>query len=128
MKITLTSVIVQDQEHALDFYTRVLGFQKKMDLPAGEFRWLTVVSPEDPDGPQLALEPNDNPAAATYQRALYESGIPLTTFAVGDLDQETARLKEAGVKFAVEPTAAGDIRMAVFDDACGNLIQIFEPA
>jgi catechol 2,3-dioxygenase-like lactoylglutathione lyase family enzyme len=126
MKIRLNSVIVQNQESALRFYTEVLGFAKKMDLPAGEFRWLTVVSPEEPDGTQLLLEPNANPASATYQRALFEAGIPLTSFAVDDIEKEYQRLTALGVVFTTEPTAAGDATVAVFEDRCGNLIQIYQ--
>jgi len=123
MRITLTSVIVQDQEHALRFYTEVLGFRKKADLPAGDFRWLTVVSPEDPDGTQLVLDPNAHPAAAAYQVALFESGIPLTSFAVDDIEEEVQRLKALGVVFTTAPTTVEGAVVAVFDDSCGNLIQ-----
>lgn len=126
MKIKLNSVFVQDQERALRFYTEVLGFTKKMDLPAGEFRWLTVVSPEEPDGAQLLLEPNDNPAAATYQRALFDSGIPLTSFAVDDVQKEYVRLTAFGVIFTMEPTKLDGSIVAIFDDTCGNLIQIYQ--
>ena len=126
MRIHLSSVIVEDQERALRFYTEVLGFQLKVDLPAGEFRWLTVVSPEDPDGTQLLLEPNAHPAAATYQRALYRSGIPLTSFAVDDIEREVRRLKARGVAFQSEPADVGGAVVAVFDDTCGNLIQIVQ--
>ena len=126
VKIKLNSVIVQDQASALAFYTEVLGFTKKMDLPAGAFRWLTVVSPEEPDGAQLLLEPNAHPAAATYQRALYESGTPLTSFAVDDIEEECLRLKALGVVFTAEPTSVGDTIVAVFEDSCGNLIQIYQ--
>ncbi len=126
MKIKLNSVIVQDQESALRFYTEVLGFRKKVDLPAGEFRWLTVVSPEEPDGTQLLLEPNANPAAATYQRALFEAGIPLTSFAVEDIEQEYQRLKAFGVVFTAKPTNTGGAIVAVFEDTCGNLIQMYQ--
>jgi len=119
-------VLVSDQENALQFYTEVLGFEKKMDLPVGEFRWLTVVSPEDPDGTELALEPNANPAAATYQGALFDAGIPLTAFQVVDVDKEFQRLSAAGVRFRVEPSDAGGVTIAVFEDTCGNLIQIYQ--
>jgi catechol 2,3-dioxygenase-like lactoylglutathione lyase family enzyme len=128
VKIGLNSLIVQDQEKALRFYTEVLGFEKKMDLPAGEYRWLTVVSPEEPDGTQLALEPNAFPAAATYQRALFEAGIPLTAFAVDDIEREHRRLEALGVRFATPPTDVGAVVIAVFDDTCGNLIQIYQAA
>ncbi len=126
MRITLISVIVQDQAKALRFYTEVLGFVKKTDLPAGEFRWLTVVSPAAPDGPQLVLEPNANPAAATYQRALHDAGIPLTSFEVDDIAREHRRLVALGVAFTTAPTAAGPATFAVFDDTCGNLIQLHQ--
>jgi len=126
MRIALNSLIVQDQEQALRFYSEVLGFVKKMDLPAGEYRWLTVVSPDDPDGTQLVLEPNAHPAATEYQRALFADGIPLTAFAVGDIRHEYERLLERGVRFTMEPTDAGGVVVAVFDDTCGNLIQIYQ--
>jgi len=126
VRIALNSIIVQDQEHALRFYSEVLGFVKKMDLPAGDYRWLTVVSPDDPDGTQLVLEPNANPAAANYQRALFSAGIPLTAFAVDDIRHEYEGLVERGVRFTMEPTDAGGVIVAVFDDTCGNLIQIYQ--
>jgi len=126
VKIKLTSVIVDDQDKALRFYTDVLGFVKKTDFPVGQFRWLTVVSPEGPDDIELVLEPNDNPAARTYQQALFEQGIPLTAFAVDDIQSEFARLKELGVAFHTEPTKMGDVTVAVLDDTCGNLIQLFQ--
>lgn len=129
MKIKLTSVIVQDQESALRFYTKLLGFAKKVDLPAGAHRWLTVVSPEEPDGTQLLLEPNVNHVASLYQRALFQSGTPLMAFAVDDIHGEFRRLKALGVNFVTEPTEVGGAVIAVFDDTCGNLIQIYqEPA
>ncbi|WP_028552761.1 VOC family protein [Paenibacillus sp. UNC451MF] len=127
MKIHLTSVFVDDQEKALKFYTEVLGFVKKMDMPAGEFRWLTVVSPEGPEGPediQLLLEPNNNPTAQTYQKAIFEQGIAATSFAVEDIHKEYERLKKLGVVFTMEPTAMGPVTVAVFNDTCGNLIQL----
>lgn len=124
MRIHLTSVFVDDQDKALTFYTEVLGFVKKVDMPAGNFRWLTVVSPEGPDGIQLLLEPNANPAAKTYQKAIYEQGIPATSFAVEDIQKEVERLKKLGVAFTMEPTKMGPATIALFDDTCGNLIQI----
>ena len=124
MKITVTSVFVDDQDKALKFYTEILGFVKKTEMPAGDFRWLTVVSPDAPDGVELLLEPNDNPAAKTYQQAIYRQGIPATSFGVDDIHKEYERLKKLGVAFAMEPTAAGPVTLAVFDDTCGNLIQI----
>lgn len=124
MRIVLTSVFVGDQEKALRFYTQVLGFAKKQDVPAGQFRWITVVSPEDKNGTELLLEPNDNPAAKEFQKAIYAQGIPATSFGVDDVRAEYERLKTLGVKFTMPPTEMGPIVMAVFDDTCGNLIQI----
>jgi len=126
MKIKLTSVLVDDQDKALRFYTEVLGFEKKQDFPVGEFKWLTVVSPEEPDGVELLLEPNDNPAARTFQKAVYEQGIPLAAFAVDDIRGEYERLKELGVVFKGEPTEDPGPSVAVFDDTCGNLIQVYQ--
>ncbi len=126
MKIKLSSIMVDDQGKALRFYTEVLGFDKKEDIPVGEARWLTVVSPQAPDEAELVLEPNSNPAAKTYQRALFEQGIPLTAFAVEDIRSEYERLKESGVVFRSEPTSMGPVTLAVFDDTCGNLIQIYQ--
>ncbi len=124
MKIKLTSVFVDDQEKAHQFYTAVLGFVTKRDIPVGEFRWLTVVSPDELAGVELLLEPNANPAAQTYQRALHEQGIAAASFFVDDLQKEFERLKALGVAFTMAPTQAGPVMMAVFDDTCGNLIQI----
>lgn len=124
MRIYLNSVYVDDQEKALKFYTEVLGFKKKVDIPMGESRWLTVVSPEDPDGTQLLLEPDEHPAVGPYKEALVEDGIPLTSFAVEDAKAEFERLLAAGVRFTQEPLEMGPTTMAVFDDTCGNLIQI----
>lgn len=124
MKINLTSVFVDDQDKALKFYTEILGFVKKMDMPAGEFKWLTVVSPEEPDGVQLLLEPNNNPAAKAYQKAIFEQGIPATSFAVDDIQQEYDRMKKLGVMFTQEPTPMGPVTVATLDDTCGNLIQL----
>ena len=124
MRINLASVFVDDQVKALAFYTDVLGFEKKTDLPAGEARWLTVVSPEDPDGVELVLEPDGHPAVGPFKRALIADGIPFTSFAVTDVSAEHARLADAGVEFTQPPTAMGPVTTAVFDDTCGNLIQI----
>ncbi len=124
MKINLTSVFVEDQDKAARFYTEVLGFVKRADFPVGQFKWLTVVSPEEPNGTELLLEPNDNPAAKTFQRAIFEQGIPLATFAVKDVQKEHERLKKLGVVFTMPPTQNGPVTIAVFDDTCGNLIQI----
>jgi len=126
VRINLSSVIVDDQESALRFYTEVLGFTKKTDLPAGEYRWLTVVSPEEPDGTELLLEPNAHPASAAYQRALFEAGIPLTSLGVDDIEAEHERLEGLGVVFQQVPTGVGNATIAVFDDTCGNLIQIVQ--
>jgi catechol 2,3-dioxygenase-like lactoylglutathione lyase family enzyme len=125
MRIYITSVLVDDQDKALRFYTDVLGFQKKTDVPLGEHRWLTVVSPEAPDGPELALEPvAANPAAVAYKAALVADGIPATSFAVDDVHAEFQRLRDLGVRFTQEPLEMGGVTTAVFDDTCGNLIQI----
>jgi|GEM_PF-114509 len=125
MKIKLNSVLVSDQEKALKFYTEVLGFVKKHDIPMGEFKWLTVVSPEEPDGTELVLEPIGFPPARTYQKALFEAGIPLTAFAVEDIQKEYERMKKLGVVFKSEPVEMGQITQAIFDDTCGNLVQIY---
>ncbi|WP_437736066.1 VOC family protein [Sorangium sp. So ce1335] len=127
MRIKLNSIIVEDQERALKFYTEVLGFKKKHDFPVGEYRWITVVSPEGPDDIELVLEPNANPAAKTYQQALFAQGIPLTAFEVTDLKAEFARLKEKQVAFTQEPTPMGPVMIAVLSDTCGNLIQLYQP-
>ena len=126
MRITVTSVLVDDQAKALDFYTRVLGFEKKEDVPLGENRWLTVVSPDDPDGTELVLEPDAHPAARAFKEALVRDGIPLTSFGVADVRAETERLRSLGVAFFQEPVDLGPVITAVFDDTCGNLIQIAE--
>jgi predicted enzyme related to lactoylglutathione lyase len=126
MKIDMTSVLVDDQSKALTFYTDVLGFVKKRDMPAGEFRWLTVVSPEQPDSVELLLEPNENPAAKTFQRAIYAQGIPATSFAVTDLQKEYERLTKLGVVFTKKPAQTGPVMTAVFDDTCGNRIQLHQ--
>jgi catechol 2,3-dioxygenase-like lactoylglutathione lyase family enzyme len=124
MKIAMTSVLVDDQEKALRFYTDVLGFVVKNDIPMGEHRWLTVVSPQAPDGVELVLEPDGHPAARPFKAALVADGIPFTAFAVDDVHAETARLKAAGVAFTQEPLQLGPVTTAVLDDTCGNLIQI----
>ncbi|HET6626645.1 MAG TPA: VOC family protein [Nocardioidaceae bacterium] len=124
IRIAVTSVFVQDQEAALRFYTEVLGFVGKQDVPMGEFRWLTVTSADDPDGIELLLEPSENPIAGTYQQGLFEQGIPATSFAVDDLTKEHARLTDLGVRFTTEPTSMGPVTVAVIDDTCGNLIQL----
>jgi catechol 2,3-dioxygenase-like lactoylglutathione lyase family enzyme len=124
VKIVITSVLVDDQEKALRFYTDVLGFVKKNDIPMGEFRWLTVVSPDDPDGVELLLEPDQHPAARPFKRALVEDGIPFTSFGVADVQAEYDRLHSTGVHFTQPPVAMGPVTTAVLDDTCGNLIQI----
>ena len=124
MRIYVTSVFVDDQTKALDFYANVLGFQKKRDIPLGGASWLTVVSPEQPDGTELLLEPSGHPAVKPYKRALVEDGIPATSFAVDDVQAEFDRLLSKGVRFTQEPTEMGGVTTAVFDDTCGNLIQI----
>src|SRR5919109_1521777 len=124
VRINLTSVLVDDQEKALRFYTEVLGFVKKTEVPLGDHRWLTVVSPEEPDGTELLLEPDEHPAARPFKRALVEDGIPFTSFAVADVHAEHQRLSALGVRFTQEPVAMGEVTTAVLDDTCGNLIQI----
>jgi catechol 2,3-dioxygenase-like lactoylglutathione lyase family enzyme len=124
VKIAMTSLHVDDQEKALRFYTDVLGFVTKNDVPMGEHRWLTVVSPQDPDGVELVLEPSDHPAVGPYKEALVADGIPFTAFLVDDVRAEAERLKAAGVVFTQEPLQMGPVTTAVLDDTCGNLIQI----
>jgi catechol 2,3-dioxygenase-like lactoylglutathione lyase family enzyme len=124
MKINLTSVLVDDQDKALDFYTATLGFVLKTEVPLGEHRWLTVVSPEDPDGVELVLEPDAHPAVRPFKEALVADGIPFTSFAVPDVQLETERLEALGVAFTQQPLQMGPVTTAVFDDTCGNLIQI----
>ena len=124
MRIYITSVLVDDQEKALRFYTDVLGFQKKNDIPLGAARWLTVVSPDDPQGTELLLEPDGHPAAGPFKAALVADGIPATSFAVDDVQAEFQRLRDLGVRFTQEPLEMGPVTTAVFDDTCGNLIQI----
>ncbi|MGY5851377.1 VOC family protein [Salegentibacter sp. F14] len=127
MKVKLISILVDNQENALNFYTEKLGFVKKRDIPMGEHRWLTVVSEEEQDGPEIVLEPMEFEPAKTYQKALYNAGIPLTAFHVEDIEKEYERLKKLEVKFSMEPTQMGPTLIAVFDDTCGNNIQIFQP-
>jgi catechol 2,3-dioxygenase-like lactoylglutathione lyase family enzyme len=128
MKIVVTSVLVDDQDKALSFYTDVLGFEKKHDVPLGEFRWLTVVSPQDPNGTELLLEPDAHPAARPFKEALVEDGIPYTSFGVDDVKADFERLSGRGVRFTQPPTEMGPVPTAVFDDTCGNLIQIAQQA
>ena len=124
MRIHLTSVFVDDQDKALVFYTEVLGFEKKTEIPMGEARWLTVVSPDDPDGTELVLEPCDHPAVPPFKEALVTDGIPFTSFAVDDVQKEFERLQGLGVRFVQEPAEMGPVTTAVFDDTCGNLLQM----
>ncbi len=124
MRIFVTSIFVEDQAEALTFYTDVLGFVKKEDISLGEYRWLTVVSPEDKEGTELLLEPNANAASQEFQKSIFKQGIPATMFAVDDLQGEYERLQGLGVAFTVEPTDYGAYSIAVFEDTCGNLIQI----
>jgi catechol 2,3-dioxygenase-like lactoylglutathione lyase family enzyme len=124
MRINLSSVFVDDQDKALRFYTDVLGFVKKTEIPLGEARWLTVVSSDDPDGTELVLEPDGHPAVRPFKDALVADGIPFTSFAVLDVQAEYERLRSLGVRFTQEPVAMGPVTTAVFDDTCGNLIQI----
>jgi catechol 2,3-dioxygenase-like lactoylglutathione lyase family enzyme len=126
LKIKLTSVLVDDQDKALKFYTEVLGFEKSKDIPLGAAKWLTVVAPEGPKEIELLLEPNDNPAAQAFQASLREQGIPLTAFAVDDIQREYGQLKQRGVVFRGEPRKMGPTTVAVFDDTCGNLIQLYQ--
>jgi len=124
VRIGLTSILVDDQDKALRFYTDVLGFVKKHDVPLGAHRWLTVVSPDDPDGVELVLEPDEHPAARPFKRALVEDGIPFNSFDVKDVNAEYQRLVAAGVHFTQPPVDMGSVTTAVFDDTCGNLIQM----
>jgi catechol 2,3-dioxygenase-like lactoylglutathione lyase family enzyme len=124
MRISLTSVLVDDQSRALRFYTEVLGFVKKNEISLGDASWLTVVAPDQPDGPELLLEPDAHPAARPFKEALVNDGIPFTSFAVDDVHTEYERLRSLGVRFTQEPLEMGNVTTAVFDDTCGNLIQI----
>jgi catechol 2,3-dioxygenase-like lactoylglutathione lyase family enzyme len=126
VRISTCSVMVDDQAKALEFYTNVLGFVTKTDLPAGDFRWITVTSPEGSGDVELLLEPSANPAAMTYQKALFDQGIPLTAFGVDDIQREYERMKGLGVVFRTEPTRVGTVTIAVFEDTCGNLIQLYQ--
>ena len=124
MKIELASVFVDDTNKALKFYTEVLGFVKKVHIP--EVNWITVTSPDEPEGTQLLLEPNDNPVAETYQKGIFAQGIPATSFAVEDIEKEYERLVKLGVEFTIKPTKSVGAIIAVFNDTCGNLIQIHQ--
>jgi catechol 2,3-dioxygenase-like lactoylglutathione lyase family enzyme len=124
MRIAMTSVFVEDQDKAHEFYTKILGFLTKSNFPVGEFKWLTVISPEGSGEMELLLEPNDNPIARTYQKALFEQGIPSATYMVDDIQDEVERLTKLGVVFKMEPRETGEVIIAIFEDTCGNLIQI----
>ena len=128
MRIKLNSIMVDDQDKALAFYTGVLGFKKKHDFPAGGARWITVVSPEGPDDLELVLEPNGNPIGKTFQEGLFAQGIPATAFEVSDMKAEVARLKSKKVVFTQDPVSMGPVTIAVFSDTCGNLIQLYQPS
>src|SRR4051794_10873961 len=125
MRIKLTSIMVDDQDKALKFYTEVLGFRKEMEIPMGPYRWLTVTSPEEPKDVQLSLEPNANPAGKAFQQAMFEQRIPVAAFEVSDINAEHTRLRSHGVVFVHGPMNAGAVAIAVFSDTCGNLIQIY---
>src|SRR5215469_10551028 len=127
MRIKLTSLMVDDQDKALRFYTEVLGFQKKQDIPVGAYKWLTVVSAEGPDDLELSLEPNANPAAKAFQQAMFAQSIPLAAFEVADIAKEYVHLKLAGVVFTSEPAQMGPVTIAVCSDTCGNLIRLYQP-
>ena len=126
MKIKLTSILVDDQDKALRFYTQTLGFIKKTEIPMGEHKWLTVVSNEEPNGVEVVLEPMGFAPAKVYQKALHDAGIPLTAFFVEDIQSEYERLEKLGVKFSMKPTVMGPVTITVFDDTCGNNIQLVQ--
>ena len=126
MRLHVTSVFVDDQAKALEFYTTKLGFEKKTDVPVGEYRWLTVVSPEQREGVELLLEPSNHPAVKPYREALMNDGIPLGSFEVDDIESECQRLKSLDVKITMDPVNAGEVTIATFDDTCGNLVQLLQ--
>jgi glyoxylase I family protein len=128
MKIRLTSIMVDNQDKALKFYTETFGFVKKHEIPVGEYRWLTVVSPEGPDNIELSLEPNANPAGKAFQEAIFKQGIPAAAFEVDDITTEFERLKHMNVMFTKSPTPMGPVTIAICSDTCGNLIQLYQPA
>jgi glyoxylase I family protein len=127
MRIALLSLMVDDQDRALAFYTQVLGFKKRREFPAGPYKWITVTAPDGPEDVELTLEPNANPAGRAFQEAMFEQKIPVVAFATKDLDAEHARLSAKGVVFTTKPTTMGPVRIAVFSDTCGNLVQLFQP-
>lgn len=126
MRLRLTSIMVNDQTEALKFYTEVLGFQKKHEIPLGEYKWVTVISPEGPDELELSIEPNANPAAKAFQEAMFVQKIPLAAFETNDIEADFERLNAAGVVFLSKPQQAGPVKIAVFSDTCGNLIQLYQ--
>ena len=128
MRIKLNSIFVDNQDKALKFYTGTLGFKKSKEIPVGEFKWLTVASPDNTDDLELVLEPNANPAAKQFQEAIFKQGIPITAFEVDDIKAEYERLKGLGVVFTMAPTNAGPVTIAIFSDTCGNLIQLYQPS
>jgi len=128
MRIKLTSIMVDDQDKALKIYTEVFGFVKKHEIPVGQYRWLTVVSPDGPGDVELSLEPNANPAGRAFQEAMFKQGIPIAAFEVDDIDTEWTRLKGHGVVFVQDPARMGPVSIAVCSDTCGNLVQIYQPA
>ncbi|HEY4357477.1 MAG TPA: VOC family protein [Acidobacteriaceae bacterium] len=127
MKIKLTSIMVEDQDKALAFYTQVLGFTMKHEIPMGPYRWLTVVSPDEPNGAELSLEPNANPDGRKFQQAMFAQKIPVAAFEVGNLNSEVKKLRDQGVVFVTEPFDAGGVHLAILSDTCGNLIQLYQP-
>jgi predicted enzyme related to lactoylglutathione lyase len=127
MRIKLSSIFVENQDRALAFYTGVLGFKKNTEIPMGDFRWLTVISPNGYPDVELVLEPNANPAAKTFQEAMFKQGIPITAFEVDDIDADAIALKKKGVQFTMNPTDVGLVKIAIFSDTCGNLIQLYQP-
>ena len=127
MRIRLTSIVVNNQDQALKFYTEILGFQKKHEIPMGPYKWLTVTSPEGPSELELSLEPNANPDAKTFQEAMFAQKIPMTAFETEDIDADYKRLSSLGVVFLSEPKQAGPVKIATFSDTCGNLIQLYQP-
>src|SRR4051812_33364270 len=126
MKIKLSSIFVDNQEKGLRFYTEILGFKKSKDIPVGEFRWISVISPEGHPDVELVLEPNANPASKAFQEGIFKQGIPATAFESADIQSEVARLKNKGVVFTMDPTVAGPVMIAIFSDTCGNLIQLYQ--
>jgi predicted enzyme related to lactoylglutathione lyase len=127
MRIKLSSIFVENQDRALAFYTGVLGFKKSKEIPMGDFRWLTVISSNGYPDVELVLEPNANPAAKTFQEAMFKQGIPITAFEVDDIDADAIALKKKGVQFMMNPTDTGPVKIAIFSDTCGNLIQLYQP-